>query len=84
MFSAYIQEVKLTTFIIFKLFYLHFCVGPHLCVVNSSLRIFAICLGVVVSETSSFYTTSYFHPSLSDQLLLLDTPSAPVPTNSPT
>jgi hypothetical protein len=62
MFSAYIQEANLT---IFNLFYLHFCVGPHVCIGNSSLRIFAVCLGVVVSETSSFTHTSFFrHTSL--------------------
>jgi len=66
MFSAYMQEGNLTIFIIFSLFYIHFCVGPQVCIGNSRLRIFTVCLGVVVSDTSSIYThTLYFrHTSL--------------------
>jgi len=39
MLSAYMQEVNLKNFIIFNLFYLHFCFGPQVCIENSSLRI---------------------------------------------
>ena len=39
MFSAHMQEVNLNFFIIFNLFYLHFCFGPQVCVGNSSFRI---------------------------------------------
>jgi len=36
------QEVNLKEFIILNLFYLLFCFGPHICVCNSSLRIFGV------------------------------------------
>ena len=39
MFSAYMQEINLKILIIFNLFYLHFCFGPHVCIGNSSFRI---------------------------------------------
>jgi hypothetical protein len=39
MFSAYILEVNLKNFIIFNLFYLPFCFGPHVFAGNSSLRV---------------------------------------------
>jgi hypothetical protein len=61
MFSAYMQEGNLTIFIIFSLFYIHFCVGPQVCIGNSRLRIFTVCLGVVVSDTSSIYTHAHTH-----------------------
>ena len=55
-FSAYMQKINLTVFIILNLFYLHFCVRPQICIGNSSLGMFAVCLSVVVTDTSSFYT----------------------------
>jgi hypothetical protein len=60
MFSAYTQEDN--KFIIFSLFYLHFCFGPQVCVGNSSLGIF----GVVpwrgsVRNITLLAHTSYFH-----------------------
>ena len=40
MFSAYRQEVNVKKkYIIFNLFYLHFCGEPHVCIGNSSLGI---------------------------------------------
>ena len=55
MFSAYMQEVNIKNLVIFNLFYLRFCFGPHVCIGNSNFRICGVCLIVAVSETSSHY-----------------------------
>jgi len=36
------QEVNLKKIIIFNLFYLHFCLGPQVCLGNSSFRFCAL------------------------------------------
>jgi hypothetical protein len=36
------QEVNFKNFTILNLFYLHFCFMPHICIQNSSLRIFGV------------------------------------------
>jgi len=56
MFSAYMQEVNL------KIYHFKFILltllsfGPHVCIGNSSFMICGVCLVVVASETSSYYT----------------------------
>jgi hypothetical protein len=49
MFSSYILEVNFKNFIIFTLFYLRFCFGPHVFAGNSSLRVCGVVpwLGIV-------------------------------------
>ena len=42
MYSTYRQDVNFKNFIIFNLFQLYFCCGPHVCIGNSSLRIFGV------------------------------------------
>ena len=39
MFSAYMQEVNLKSFIIFNLFYLRLCFGHNVCTGNNSFKI---------------------------------------------
>ena len=63
MFSAYMQEVTLKNVIIFNLFYLHSCFGPHVCIGNSRLKFLEMRLGVVVSERSSYYTHIILPPN---------------------
>ena len=65
-FSEYIQEVNLKNFIILISFYLHSCFGPHVCIGNFRLKFLELCLGVVVSETSSYYTHIILSPNFTN------------------
>ena len=65
MFSAYMQEVNLKDVIIFNLFHLLFCFGPHVCIGNSSFRICGVvpCRGsarnIILLHT--YHTSSTLH-----------------------
>ena len=68
MFSVYMQEVNLKFFIIFNLFYLHFCFGPQVCKGNSTFRICGVVTWhgsvrsiVLLTHTSYFHHTSLKH-----------------------
>ena len=69
MLSAYMQEVDLN-FLIFNLFYLHFCFGPQVCIDNCSLTICAVVswCGNVRNILMHKHTLYFCHTSLKASL----------------
>ena len=66
MFSACMQEVNLKNFIIFHLFYVHFCFAPKFAKEIPASKFVELWLGMVVSETSAYYAhISYFRHNTS-------------------
>jgi len=58
MFSAHKQEANFKKLIIFNLFYLHICFGPHVCIGNPSFR-----NGGVVLWPGSVWNITLLHTS---------------------
>jgi hypothetical protein len=76
MFSAYILEVNLKNFIIFNLFYLRFCLGPHVFAGNSSLKACGCALAWYCQTylTTHTHTPYFLNTSLTNNFSLHTTP----------